>query len=84
MKKKKYWFKSKKYGWGWYPDSWQAWITLLIFIVIGIYFFRRIDANSHSASDTLIGFAPIAIVLIILLVWICYKKGEKPRWSWGN
>jgi len=24
------------------------------------------------------------IVLTIVLIWICYKTGEKPGWRWGN
>ncbi len=80
----KLWFKAKKYGWGWYPSSWQGWSIIFLYSLgIGLYF-KNIDTYSHSASDTLIGLiVPVSIQTIFLLV-ICYVKGEKPGWHWGS
>ena len=78
-----YWFKRKLYGWGWTPATWQGWLTLLIFLALIFFNFNRIDSSSHSASDTLINFVPETFALIIILIAICYWKGEKPRWQWG-
>mgnify|MGYP001568499764 CR=1 FL=1 len=83
-KKRKLWFKAKLYGWGWYPSTWQGWLVLLTWVIIEIALFLNIDKNSHSVSDTLINFIPISIVLIIILIIICYIKGERPRWRWGK
>ena len=74
---KGYWFKAKWYGWGWTPVKWQGWLTVLIFIAILFFNFLRIDANSHSVSDTLRPFFIQTIVLVFILIYICYKKGEK-------
>jgi len=79
----KIWFKAKRYGWGWYPSTWQGWIVLLAFILAEIFSFNKIDSVSHSVSDTLINFIPLTIILIIILIAVCYLKGEKPRWRWG-
>jgi len=81
---KKPWFKAKIYGWGWYPASWQGWLIVLIYIVLVSTFFSNYDAHSHSVSDTLINFVPTAIILTALLIFICYKTGEKPGWRWGK
>ena len=78
-----YWFKAKLYGWGWVPVKWQGWFVLAIFIILVLLNFFRIDSTSHSASDTLINFIPQTIILALILIAICYKKGEKPRWQWG-
>ncbi len=24
------------------------------------------------------------LALVAILIWICFKKGEKPRWQWGE
>lgn len=80
---KGYWFRAKLYGWGWTPARWQGWVTLLVFIALVVLNFWRIDRHSHSASDTLINFLPQTVVLILLLIAVCYWKGEKPRWQWG-
>src|SRR5436309_1769855 len=79
-----YWFKRKLYGWGWTPAKWQGWAVILAFVALIFLNFYRIDSNSHSASDTLINFIPQTLVLLILLALVCYKKGEKPRWQWGE
>jgi len=28
-------------------------------------------------------FFIITIALVAILIFICYKKGERPRWHWG-
>lgn len=81
---KKLWFRAKRYGWGWQPVTWQGWAILLGYLVIMISTASRIDARSHSGSDTLIGFAIPFIALTAALIWICYRTGEKPSWRWGD
>ena len=78
-----YWFKAKLYGWGWVPVRWEGWVTLIAFIAILFFNFFRLDANSHSASDTIRPFIIQTAVLVALLLYICWRKGEKPRWRWG-
>ena len=78
-----YWFKAKWYGWGWVPARWQGWLTLSVFIGLIILNSYRIDYDSHSANDTLINFIPQTFFLFAILLFICWKKGERPRWSWG-
>ena len=82
--KKEIWFKAKLYGWGWYPSTWKGWTILLIYLSAVIYLFLKIDSNSHSVSDTLINFIPVGLIMTIILISICYQKGEKPRWRWGK
>ncbi len=81
-----YWFKAKLYGWGWTPATWQGWLVILVYIaLISILVFMRensILGNPDSGSNFLTLAMPI-IVLTILLITICYKKGEKPQWRWG-
>ena len=79
-----YWFKRKLYGWGWTPVKWQGWVVLAVFAFAIAFNFSRIDTQSHSVSDTLINFVPQTFVLVLILIGICYKKGEKPRWQWGK
>lgn len=78
-----YWFKRKLYGWGWTPARWQGWLVVLVFIALAAGDFVRIDSGSHSVSDTLINVVPEIALLALILIGICYKTGEKPRWQWG-
>lgn len=81
---RKVWFRAKEYGWGWYPSSWQGWLTLAIFVGINVYIFVEIDSRSHSGSDSLISYVIPFVVSLALLLLVCFLKGEKPRWRWGK
>ncbi len=78
------WFVAKSYGWGWTPATWQGWLILAIFIAVIVLNLLRIDAYSESINTTLLHFIPQTFVLIAILILICWKKGEKPRWQWGE
>lgn len=80
------WFKSKRYGWGWYPVTKEGWLVLLCYVVLFIagelWFIGSLKADLSLPLMT----AYIAYILLItgLLIWICYKTGERPRWRWGK
>jgi hypothetical protein len=79
----RYWFKAKLYGWGWTPARWQGWAVLLGFIVLFTLNFYWIDFHSPSASEALLPFLFCTTLLVVLLLVICWKTGERPRWQWG-
>lgn len=81
---KKLWFKAKRYGFGWTPASWEGWAVLFVFIVFEVWNFLRIDATSHSNSDTLRPFIIQTFLAIIALTLISSWKGEKFGWKWGD
>lgn len=70
------WFPAKRYGWGWgFPIAWQGWVVMaiwLIGIVVGACMLERAS------------WIVLMVVLTALLVAVCYAKGEKPRWRWGE
>ena len=72
------------YGLGWTPATWQGWLVILFYAVGFIYFFRNVDAYSHSASDTLIGVVVPVVALTAILVVISWTTGERMRWQWGR
>jgi uncharacterized membrane protein len=80
----KRWFKAKKYGWGWTPASWEGWLCLALLIVFVIWNFFRIDDVSNSARDVLHGFIFESLLAALLLVIVCFIKGEKPGTGWHD
>ncbi|MES2953204.1 MAG: hypothetical protein V4674_01465 [Patescibacteria group bacterium] len=80
----KIWFKAKRYGWGWQPSTWEGWLVLAIYVAGAINYSILVDQGSHRGSDTLIGGAPFFIIWTALLLAVCYWKGEKPSWRWGE
>ncbi len=76
--KQKYWFPAKRYGWGWgLPSCWQGWV------VFGIYFVFLGVGALRIGSDPF-AFATFTVMPSILLIAICWLKGEPPRWRWGK
>jgi uncharacterized membrane protein YhaH (DUF805 family) len=75
-----YWFKRKLYGWGWTPAKPEGWFVLIAYGAFIIFVAARLESQEITMQDF---FAPLAISTM-LLIWICYIKGEKPRWQWGE
>lgn len=79
----KLWFKAKTFGYGWYPVSWEGWVTLLIYLVVVVGLGVMLDRSPQANSDLVLFFSSIAAATIILIL-ICVKKGEAARWRWGK
>jgi len=77
MKNNKIWFKRKLYGWGWTPVTWEGWAVLLGWLILFIFSVSKVD--HEGVKNIWVAFAFTGI-----LIYICYKKGEKPRWQWGK
>lgn len=71
-----YWFKRKIYGWGWTPAKWQGWAVLLIWVLL---FIPSVVYMEQDRVKNLI----FIFLLTSVLILVCYKKGEKPKWQWG-
>ena len=81
QKDKKYWFKAKTYGYGWYPATWQAWLIMLVYLII----FTALVFVFESNMEKYMAFYFISIFVITgLLIYISYKKGEPAKWRWGK
>jgi len=78
LPKNQAWFPTKRYGYGWgFPRRWQGWVVFLL------YFAALFAGMPWIASRPEI-FAAYAVGLTVVLVVICWWKGEPPRWRWGD
>lgn len=81
-----YWFKRKKYGYGWTPVSWQGWLTVISFTVIilatAVILHKDTEKNSFSTESYI--FLAILIFAAIVTVALTLSKGPKPKWRWGS
>lgn len=80
---KNLWFKRKLYGWGWTPVKWQGWVVILAYALAVIFLALTLDEGSSTREVMFIFVIPF-VLLTITLIRVCYKKGEKPRWQWGE
>jgi len=78
--KKDYWFPAKTYGWGWgFPNVWQGWVVYGVafaLLVAGVFLFPPVDNP--------VLFHVYTSSVVVLLVIVCWLKGEPPRWRWGK
>lgn len=82
--KKRYWFKAKLYGWGWYPATWEGWLCLLIYFAVFFIFFKNYDSSPHNFDNVFFDYISPVFILTAILIAVCFLKGEKPRWRWGK
>src|SRR3989344_9129928 len=80
---KNLWFKRKLYGWGWTPVMWQGWAVVLIFIGFVLYLGFSLPRDGQASPIAMFWFFAKLAIAVGLLIFICYKKGEKPKWQWG-
>lgn len=79
MSDPRYWFRAKRYGWGWgLPATWQGWAFLILWLLVLVVGSRSIAPMSRE------GFWLFFALMVAALVGVCYKKGEPPRWRWGE
>ena len=76
----KYWFPAKRYGWGWgFPRCWQGWVVLVSYF--GLFLLGVVILRGKARPTEFIFFVSVITLMLLL---ICWKKGEPPRWRWGG
>ena len=76
----KYWFRAKRYGWGWgLPSAWQGWVVLLSYLALVLGGIPFVQVSKGS-----IVYLVYVAVLTAALIVICWLTGEPPRWRWGG
>ena len=81
--KNKNWFKRKDYGWGWQPESKEGWLVLLVYVILFVVIFIQL-LETDKLFDVIVRVVAPLLILSSILIFVCYKKGERPKWQWGN
>lgn len=75
-----YWFKAKRFGWGWgLPAAWQGWVVYAFF-ALGVAGVLRAFPPQRAPVPFAIGLFALAALLLV----VCLLRGEPPRWRWGG
>ena len=82
--KRKYWFRARYYGLGWWPATWQGWAIFGLYEVF--IFYRVIAAGLANEPHTALGWRLIIELVVVtgVFIVICFLTGEKPEWRWGK
>lgn len=74
------WFPAKRYGWGWGPPvKWQGWAAVLVYVGALLAIAFRFPPSQEMPL-----FFGLTLAATVLLVLLCWWKGETPRWRWGG
>jgi MFS superfamily sulfate permease-like transporter len=85
MNDRKYWMKRRRYGWGWTPTTWQAWVFILF--QLAILFLATLELPFRPAQPSLgqlLNFLAIVLLIILSLVMFGLQTAPRPRWRWGK
>lgn len=75
-----FWFRAKRYGWGWgLPLRWQGWVVLALYAILFVLGFFIAPPD-----DRPVAFFIYVNIISLGLVGICWLKGEPTRWRWGE
>ena len=77
------WFRRKTYGWGWTPITWQGWLVTAIFLAVPLVvklIVRWLEFSKTIQTFSMLSMIPLVVVGLIV---VCLRYGEKPRWQWG-
>lgn len=87
----KYWFKPKRYGYGFVPTSWEGWLMTLV--LVGLIFasaytnnFFELEASEEYLS-TKDGLRFLLDVLLLsgMFTYLSEKKTKgELKWRWGK
>lgn len=87
MSKKKYWFKRKRYGWGWMPVTIQGWALILVHVsfMIGLWFLL-FDGVEKGEEEIGLVMLYLGIVTLATANMILITKAKSPpgKWRWGK
>lgn len=71
-----YWFKAKRYGYGWgRPLTWQGWLVMIGYLIAVL--------GPTASGDP--GLTVVAVLVgTPLLLLACLRHGEPTAWRWGG
>lgn len=82
---KVYWFKRRRYGYGWTPSSWQGWMVVVVFLGAILFASWRLSLYGEEPStwQLVLYFTAVGLGAIVLVA-SSYLKGPSPKWRWGS
>ncbi len=86
QKKNDYWFKRRRYGYGWTPVTREGWLVVFGFLAVLMMtsYVMLKDVPENTFNEDVVLFLCFLIIEIAAIIVVGYLKGPKPRWRWGK
>lgn len=86
MKKSKYWFKSKRFGWGFVPISWEGWlsVSILLGLIYLVAYLNGIFEEPISSKQALSFSFDVFLILLVTHPFHQKRSKDKIKWRWGK
>ena len=62
----------------------EGWIVILIYLIGILKIVLLSEYYAYSPRSVLVHSILPSVILTAILIAVCYMKGEKPKWQWGN
>jgi hypothetical protein len=81
----KYWFKPKRFGYGFYPISWEGWLCIFIFVgfIILAMWIDNLFNPLITNQDAWRFFLDVIILASIATFFFEKKTAGKLKWNWS-
>lgn len=83
----KYWFKRKRYGYGWTPVTWQGWAVVgayALCLIGSSLYLTQTSSGDDPSTAALAGFFMIVFGSSLTVIVITRKHGPPGKWRWGK
>jgi len=86
MNMQKYWFKPKKYGYGFSPISWEGWLLTIVLLglVLILAYINDMFLPNIKLKNGLRFFFDISVVLLLFGIIFRDRTDGDIKWRWGN
>lgn len=75
-----YWFKRRRYGWGYTPVTWQGWLSVAVLVLLALVPAFLLPADGVAGT---VGYLAYLAVVVVGFLVLAVTHGPRPRWRWG-
>lgn len=80
-----YYFKRKRYGYGWTPVTLGGWVIVAVFLVVIVLWSLLMLPSTHTPTTEQGLVYGAGLLTIVVLMWLVTRRYAPPgRWRWGR
>jgi len=83
-KQNKYWFKRRRFGYGWVPVTKQGFLLVsgFLLVIVASSFLLELVPDKDMFVASILYLIAVAVLVIVMII-MTRLHGPKPKWRWG-